>query len=82
MQHFVLLVQNVPPLPRDVLTTGGDGDGELLVSVSTVGPHSTDDVDHPLLGGSRPGQRSLLSEWSTSMSRSGPRNCYASSLMP
>ena len=39
-----------------VLTTVGDGDGELLVAVSTVGPHPTDDVDHTLLRWSGPGQ--------------------------
>ena len=42
-----------------VLTTVGDGDGELLVAISTVGPHSTDHVDHLLLGRSGPGQGAL-----------------------
>ena len=49
----------MPPLPGDVLTTVGDRDGELLVPVSTVGPHATDDVDHLLLHGGGPGQGSL-----------------------
>ena len=44
---------------RDALATVGDGDGELLVAVSTVGPHPTDDVGHPLLLWSSPSQGSL-----------------------
>ena len=59
LKTFVLLVQNVPSILPIVLTTVGDGDGELLVAIRTVGPHSTDDVDHLLLGRSRPGQGAL-----------------------
>merc|ERR1719195_2041858 len=41
------------------LAAVGDGDGELLVAVGAVCPHTADDVDHPLLLRRRPGERSV-----------------------
>ena len=58
---FVLLAQNVPGEVCDgeALAAVGDSDGELLVTVSTVSPHTADHVHHLLLLRSGPGQRTL-----------------------
>ena len=61
---FVLLAQNVPGEVGEVgdgeaLAAVGDSDGEPLVTVSTVSPHTADHVHHLLLLRSGPGQGTL-----------------------
>ena len=60
---FVLLAQNVPGEVGEVGEVGdgealaavGDSDGEPLVTVSTVSPHTADHVHHLLLLRGGPG---------------------------